>query len=122
MKNKHPTYKQLVKKYHKQKVKLAQLEKHNQLLSESAWALKEKIKGIKQALNQSEVLCAQANDQNIYLTVQVLAYKDALQELGVIDGRSDETVVQEYLSKARQKRHESQGLRAKQQPQIQENF
>lgn len=122
MKNKHPTYKQLVKKCHKQKVKLAQLEKHNQLLSEIAWALKEKIKGIKQALNQSEALCAQANDQNIYLAVQVLAYKDALQELGVIDDRSDETVVQEYLSKARQKRHESQGLRAKQQPQIQENF
>ena len=95
MKNQASIHQKLLKKYQKQKSEVARLKKKNHQLTESIWVLSCKLTKAEQDLATTVELYENSADHIMHLN---------------------------FVKNARQKRHESQGLRAKQQPQIQENF
>ena len=122
MKNQASIHQKLLKKYQKQKSEVARLKKKNHQLTESIWVLSCKLTKAEQDLATTVELYENSADHIMHLNLQINALNIKLRKLGVIDERTDDEIIQDFVKNARQKRHESQGLRAKQQPQIQENF
>lgn len=112
MKNQAPIHQKLLKKYQKQKSKVARLKKKNYQLTESIWTLSCKLTEAEQDLATAVELYENSADHILYLNLQINALNIKLRELGVIDERTGDEIVQDFVKNAHQKRDEASKLRA----------
>ena len=114
MKNQASIHQKLLKKYQKQKSKVARLKKKNHQLTESIWVLSCKLTKAEQDLATTVELYENSADHIMHLNLQINALNIKLRELGVIDERTDDEIIQDFVKNARQKRDEASKLRAMQ--------